>query len=105
MQGSSVTDHESETMSSFATKKTAGIALVAVVISSVGLAFAGVSVMYIAGMFGLSSAVASQIVNAVEVGGWVLAAAMALVSGGIGGTVVATAKWAISQWGKKVAIS
>ncbi|UUN27776.1 uberolysin/carnocyclin family circular bacteriocin [Streptomyces sp. FIT100] len=92
-------------MNSFATKKTAGTTAAAGLISVIGLTFAGISVMYIAGMFGLSSSVATQIVNAVEVGGWVLAAAMALVSGGIAGTVVATAKWAISQWGKKVAIS
>jgi circularin A/uberolysin family circular bacteriocin len=92
-------------MSSFSTRRTAGVTAAAAAISVIGLAFAGISVMYIAGMFGLSTSVASQIVNAVEVGGWVLAAAMALVSGGIAGTVVATAKWAISKWGKKVAIS
>ncbi|MFE2527578.1 uberolysin/carnocyclin family circular bacteriocin [Streptomyces sp. NPDC059382] len=92
-------------MSSFATKRTAGTAAAAALISVIGLTFAGISVMYIAGMFGLSGSVATQIVNAVEVGGWVLAAAMALVSGGIAGTVVATAKWAITKWGKAVAIS
>ncbi|MGW8954717.1 uberolysin/carnocyclin family circular bacteriocin [Streptomyces sp. NPDC055709] len=92
-------------MSSFTTKKSVGTAAAAGLISIIGLTFAGFSVMYIAGMFGLSSSVATQIVNAVEVGGWVLAAAMALVSGGIAGTVVATAKWAITKWGKTVAIS
>ncbi|MFI1964297.1 uberolysin/carnocyclin family circular bacteriocin [Streptomyces pathocidini] len=61
--------------------------------------------MYIAGMFGLSSSVATQLVNAVGVGGLVLAAAMTLLSGGTAGTVVATAKRAISKWGKSVAIS
>ncbi|MFH8404053.1 uberolysin/carnocyclin family circular bacteriocin [Streptomyces sp. NPDC018019] len=91
-------------MNSFTTKRTAGAVAAAGLISAIGLAFAGISVMYIAGMFGLSTSVASQIVNAVEVGGWVLAAAMALVSGGIAGTVVATAKWAISKWGKTVAV-
>lgn len=92
-------------MNSFAAKRTAGAAAAAGLISVIGLAFAGISVMYIAGMFGLSSAVASQIVNAVEVGGLALSIAMALVSGGIAGTVVATAKWAISKWGKKAAVS
>ncbi|MER6769414.1 uberolysin/carnocyclin family circular bacteriocin [Streptomyces bacillaris] len=92
-------------MNSFTTRKTAGTAAAAGLISVVGLAFASVSVMYIAGMFGLSSSVATQIVNAVEVGGVALAIAMALLSGGIAGTVVATARWAIGKWGKKVAIS
>lgn len=90
-------------MNSFATRKTAGTTAAAAVISVVGLAFAGISVMYIAGMFGLSASVATQIVKAIEVGGWVLAAAMALVSGGIASAVVATAKWAIAKWGKTVA--
>ncbi|MFE7315785.1 uberolysin/carnocyclin family circular bacteriocin [Streptomyces sp. NPDC057555] len=92
-------------MSAFAAKKTTGLALTAGVLSVVGLAFASVSVMYIAGMFGLSTAVASQIVNAIDVGGAALAIAMALVSGGIASAVIATAKMAISKWGKQVAIS
>ncbi|MGI5195686.1 hypothetical protein ACQEVY_18900 [Streptomyces sp. CA-288835] len=92
-------------MSSFATRKTAGATAAAAAISVIGLAFAGISVMYVAGMFGLSTAVASQIVSAIEVGGWVLAAAMALVSGGIASAVIATAKWAITKWGKTVAVA
>lgn len=79
--------------------------LLAVAGGTLGLAVASFSVMYIAGMFGLSTALASQIVAAVTVGGWVLAAAMALVSGGIAGAVVATAKWAIAQWGKTAAVA
>lgn len=92
-------------MSSFANRRTAGATAAAAAISVIGLAFAGFSVMYVAGMFGLSTAVASQIVAAIEVGGWVLAAAMALVSGGIASAVVATAKWAITKWGKTVAVA
>ncbi|PID95977.1 MAG: hypothetical protein CSA84_07480 [Actinomycetales bacterium] len=61
--------------------------------------------MYIAGMFGLSSAFAAQIVNAVSVGGWVLAAVMAAISGGIASVVVATARWAIARWGKAAAVA
>ncbi|MDR3069014.1 MAG: hypothetical protein LBU50_05880, partial [Cellulomonas sp.] len=45
----------------------------AVVVGVFGLVAASLSVMYVAGMFGLSTAFATQIVNAVEVGGWVLA--------------------------------
>ena len=48
---------------------------------------------------------ASQIVNAVSVGGAALSIAMAVASGGIAAAAVATAKWAIKKWGKKVAIA
>ncbi len=75
------------------------------VVGVIGLVTASLSVMYIAGMFGLSTAFASQIVNAVTVGGWVLAVVMAAISGGIAGVVVATARWAITQWGKAVAVA
>src|SRR6218665_591239 len=88
-----------------ATKKNAIMQTGVLALGVAGLFMASISVLYIAGMFGLSSAVASQIVNAVTVGGWVLAVAMALVSGGIAGTAVATARWAITPWGKKVAIA
>ncbi|MDQ0210557.1 uberolysin/carnocyclin family circular bacteriocin [Arthrobacter bambusae] len=70
-----------------------------------GLALASVSVMYIAGMFGLSSTFASQIVTAVEVGGIALAIVMGVLSGGIAAAVIATARWAILQWGKRAAIA
>ncbi len=74
-------------------------------VSAFGLAVASVSVMYIAGMFGLSTAFASQIVNAVAVGGWALAVVMGLLSGGIAAAVIATARWAITQWGKAAAVA
>ncbi|MDG4832690.1 uberolysin/carnocyclin family circular bacteriocin [Solwaraspora sp. WMMD1047] len=70
-----------------------------------GLLFASVSVMYIAGMFGLSTAFASQIVNAVQVGGIALAIVMGLLSGGIAATVIATARWAIARWGSAAAVA
>lgn len=77
----------------------------AAIVAVVGTVVAGISVAYIAGMFGLSSAVATQIVSAISVGGAVLAIALALVSGGIAGAVVATARWAITKWGEKAAIA
>jgi len=77
----------------------------AVVVGLIGLTVASISVMYIAGMFGLSTAFASQIVNAVEVGGWALAVVMALLSGGIAGAVIATARMAITRWGKAAAVA
>lgn len=77
----------------------------AAIVAVVGTVVAGISVAYIAGMFGLSSAVATQIVSAISVGGAVLAIALTLVSGGIAGAVVATARWAITKWGEKAAIA
>jgi hypothetical protein len=66
--------------------------VVAGILSIAGLATATIGAMYIAGMFGLSTAFASQIVHAVEVGG-------------IAGAVIATARTAIARWGEKAAIA
>lgn len=77
----------------------------ATAVSMAGLALASVSVMYIAGMFGLSTTFAAQIVSAVEVGGIALAIVMGVLSGGIAAAVIATARWAILQWGKRAAIA
>lgn len=85
-------------------KNTASV-VTAATLAIVGLVFAGVGVLYIAGMFGLSSAFATQIVNAVEVGGWALAVVMAALSGGTAGLVIATARTAIARWGKQAAIA
>jgi len=85
------------------TKRSWGAVGVAGLVSVVGLATAGISAMYIAGMFGLSMTFASQIIAAIAVGGWVLAVVMAAISGGIAAVVIATARWAIFQWGKTVA--
>ncbi|MGK2309986.1 uberolysin/carnocyclin family circular bacteriocin [Cutibacterium sp. V947] len=83
-------------------RSTVGVAALVAVIGVVLSTFTGA---YIAGMFGLSTSAASQIVNAVSVGGAALSIAMAVASGGIAGAAVATAKWAIKKWGKKVAIA
>ncbi|MEW1823506.1 uberolysin/carnocyclin family circular bacteriocin [Arthrobacter sp. NPDC080031] len=77
----------------------------ATAVSLAGLALASASVMYIAGMFGLSHAFASQIVSAIEVGGIALAIVMGVLSGGIAAAVIATARWAILRWGKRAAIA
>ncbi|MCJ1685529.1 hypothetical protein [Rathayibacter sp. VKM Ac-2927] len=82
-----------------------GTVAVAAIVAAAGIILAGLSAAYIAGMFGLSTTIASQIVTAVSVGGAVLAIALALVSGGIAGAVVATARWAITKWGEKAAIA
>lgn len=74
-------------------------------ISLIGLSLGSVGVMYIAGMFGLSASFAGQIVDAVTVGGWVLAVVMGLLSGGTAAVVIGTARWAISALGRKAAIA
>lgn len=79
--------------------------IAAATISAVGLTLGGAGVMYIAGMFGLSYQFASQIVDAVSVGGWVLAVVMGLLSGGTAAVIIGTAKWAIQALGRKVAIA
>jgi len=86
-------------------KQSSSALVAAVGLSVVGLVSATIGIAYIAGLFGLSTAFASQIINAVQVGGWVLAVVMAAISGGIAGTVVATAKWAIVKFGEKAAIA
>ena len=56
-------------------------------------------------MFGLSTAFAAQIVNAVSVGGLALSIVMGLLSGGIATAVIGTARWAITKWGKQAAVA
>ena len=79
--------------------------VVAGVLSVAGLATATIGAMYIAGMFSLSTAFATQIVHAVEVGGIALAIVTGLLSGGIAGAVIATTRAAIARWGEKAAIA
>lgn len=80
-------------------------AIVTLVLAVVGFAGACASMAYIAGLFGISAALASQIVHAVEVGGLALAIVMGLLSGGVAATIIATARWAIAKWGERVAIA
>lgn len=81
------------------------IGLIAITLGISGLLFASISIAYIAGMFGISTALASQIVTAVSVGGAALSIALAIGSGGLAAAAVSTAKWAIKKWGQKVAVA
>lgn len=71
-------------------------------IGAVGTVFGA---MYIAGMFGLSTAFASQIVSAISVGGLALSIVMGLLSGGTAAVVIATARWAVSRMGQAAAVA
>ena len=86
--------------------RTSSSALVAAgIVSMMGIAAGSLGIMYIAGMFGLSTSFAGQIVDAVTVGGWVLAVVMGLLSGGTAAVVIGTARWAIGALGRKAAIA
>lgn len=86
--------------------RTSSRALVAAsIVSMMGIAAGSLSIMYIAGMFGLSASFAGQIVDAVTVGGWVLAVVMGLLSGGTAAIVIGSARWAIAALGRKAAIA
>ena len=89
--------HNSQAMGNHAVLAVAGLLSVA------GLATATIGAMYIAGLFGLSGALASQIVHAVEVGGIALAIVTGLLSGGTAAFVIATAKAAVERLGSTAA--
>jgi circularin A/uberolysin family circular bacteriocin len=72
-------------------------------LSLAGLLSATLGVMIVAGMFGISTALASQIINAVSVGGWLLAVIFAALSGGIAGLSIALIRGLITRYGKALA--
>ena len=76
---------------------------VAVTLSVIGIFTAAIGGMIVAGMFGISAALATQIVNAVVVGGWVLAAIFAALTGGIAGLSIVLVRGLITRYGKTIA--
>lgn len=60
------------------TKRTITAVVVASLIGVAGLTTAGIGLMWVAGTLGVSTAAASQIVSAIEAGGWALAVVMAV---------------------------
>lgn len=74
-------------------------------IAAVGLIMGGVALAWVAGSLGISTAAASQIVNAVEVGGLALTLVGAAFGFGVGSALVATIRWYILRKGKAVAIA
>lgn len=78
---------------------------VAAALAGAGLAVGGVAVAWIAGSLGISAAAASQIVTAIQVGGWALTIVAATFGFGIGGAFVATARWYILRKGTAVAVA
>lgn len=74
-------------------------------VSAVGLAIAGLSLAWLVGSFGISTAAASQIVWAIEVGGAAIAVISAILSAGVVGVVVSTVMWYLKRKLRKLAIA
>lgn len=72
-------------------------------LSILGIVTATIGGMIVAGMFGISHQLAGQIVNAVAVGGWILAAIFAALSGGIAGLSIVLVRGLITRYGKTIA--
>jgi len=74
-------------------------------IAALGLVVGGVALAWVAGSLGISTAAASQIVNAVQVGGLALTLVGAAFGFGVGSALVATIRWYILRKGKAVAVA
>lgn len=77
----------------------------AVGVSVLGLVLGSFAIAWVAGSLGISSAAATQIVNAVEVGGVALTLVGATFGFGVGSALVATIRWYITRKGKAVAVA
>lgn len=75
------------------------------VVALLGLAFAGTGAMWVAGSLSISTAAATQIVDAIMVGGFALQLVMAVFGGGIISAIVATVMWKVKKIGKGLAIA
>lgn len=74
-------------------------------VSIIGLVVGGIALAWVAGSLGISTAAASQIVNAVQVGGLALTLVAAAFGFGVGSALVATIRWYILRKGKAVAVA
>lgn len=70
-----------------------------------GLLGASLAVSWIAGSLGISAAAASQIMQAIEVGGWALVVIGAVFGAGITGALIATARAVALRWGRAQAVA
>ncbi|SDH34352.1 uberolysin/carnocyclin family circular bacteriocin [Agrococcus jejuensis] len=84
----------------------ASIALgTALAASAALLAVAGVSLAWLVGSFGISTAAASQIVTAIEIGGAAVAIITAILGAGVVGIVVSTVLWYLKRKLRALAIA
>ncbi|WP_138444735.1 hypothetical protein [Sinomonas susongensis] len=77
----------------------------AVALGTLGLLGASLAVSWIAGSLGISAAAASQIMQAVEVGGWALVVIGTVFGAGITGALIATARAVALRWGRAQAVA
>lgn len=92
-------------MASTITKKKGLQAAAAVTLAVAGIFGASLAVSWIAGSLGISAAAASQIVRAIEVGGWALVAIGAVFGAGITGALIATARGILLRIGRAQAVA
>lgn len=84
----------------------AGLALGSALAASAALlAVAGVSLAWLVGSFGISTAAASQIVTAIEIGGAAVAIITAILGAGVVGIVVSTVVWYLKRKLRSLAIA
>lgn len=67
------------------------------VLAAVGLAVGAAATLYIAGVFGLSTTTANNIVRAYEIGGWALTIALVVFSAGTASALLAVIRYYISR--------
>jgi circularin A/uberolysin family circular bacteriocin len=80
-------------------------AVLAVLVSTAGLASASIGVLWVMGSLGISAAAASQIVDAILVGGWALTVVMAIFGGGIISAIMATVRYLAGRLGRAAAVA
>ncbi|MEZ2389912.1 uberolysin/carnocyclin family circular bacteriocin [bacterium RCC_150] len=80
-------------------------AAAAAAIAVVGIFGASLAVSWIAGSLGISAAAASQIMRAIEVGGWALVVIGAVFGAGITGALIATARTILLRIGRAQAVA
>jgi circularin A/uberolysin family circular bacteriocin len=79
--------------------------LMASTLALVGLAVGGFATLYIAGAFGLSTATASNIVRAYEIGGWALTIALVVFSAGTAAALLAVIRFYITRMTKAALVA
>lgn len=94
-----------EQQKAVATKRNVAALTVAGTVAVLGLGMASFMFAWVAGTLGISAAAASQIVKAVEVGGWALTLVAATFGFGVGGAIVATIRWYLSKKARTLAIA
>jgi circularin A/uberolysin family circular bacteriocin len=92
-------------MESTSRRSKAVTVLAATLIGVAGLATASVAVMWVMGSLGISTAAATQIVDAILAGGWALTVVMAVFGGGIISAIMATVRYMAGRLGRSVAVA